>query len=151
MSLLSCKRSVFGAASPSGLRTIGRRFAPMSAEGKSTMPIRWLPITRNKRSSRSGSMRTIAKLFLAPIWLILVLLNLLCNVARGLATVILSVVGSFLLMVGVVFLMMGDASRQQAVQALIGCGACFVFPFILVAVSGIVDAAHTLIADFITD
>ena len=96
-------------------------------------------------------MRTIAKIILAPIWLILFLLKWSCNIVRGLATVLLGLAGSILLVVGVVFLCMGDTSRQQAMQALLVGGVCFILPLILAVISGVVEAAHTLIGDFITD
>lgn len=96
-------------------------------------------------------MKTIAKIILVPIWLILFLLKWSCNIVRGLATILLCFAGSILLVVGVVFLCMGDTSRQQAMQALLVGGGCFVLPLVLAVISGVVEAVHTLIGDFISD
>ena len=96
-------------------------------------------------------MRTIAKILLVPIWLILFLLKWACNIVRGLASVLLCFAGSILLVVGVIFLCMGDTSRQPAMQALIVGGGCFLLPFVLALIGGIVEAGQTLIGEFITD
>ncbi len=96
-------------------------------------------------------MRTIAKTLLAPIWLILFLLKCLCLIATGFLSVFLRLGAVLLILAGVIFMVIGVTSSGIAWQPiLVGIG-CFLFPYLASVVTGVLEAGHTLIGEFITD
>ena len=96
-------------------------------------------------------MKTIAKILLAPIWLILFLLKWLCLIATGFLSIFLRLGAVVLILAGVVFMVMGATPTRIAWQPIIVGIGCFIFPFIASLVTGVLEAGHTLIADFISD
>ena len=96
-------------------------------------------------------MRTIAKILLAPIWLILFLLKWLCLIATGFLSVFLRLGAVLLILAGVLFMVIGDTPSGIAWQPiLVGIG-CFLFPYLASVVTGVLEAGHTLIGEFITE
>ncbi len=96
-------------------------------------------------------MRTIAKILLAPIWLILFLLKWLCLIATGFLSVFLRLGAALLILAGVIFMVIGVTPSGIAWQpVLVGIG-CFLFPYLASVVTGVLEAGHTLIGEFITE
>ena len=96
-------------------------------------------------------MRTVAKILLAPIWLILFLLKWLCLIATGFLSIFLRLGAVLLILAGVVFVVMGATPSRIAWQPLIVGVGCFLFPYIASLVTGVLEAGHTLIGDYISE
>lgn len=96
-------------------------------------------------------MKTIAKILLAPIWLILFLLKWLCLIATGFLSIFLRLGAVLLILAGVVFMVMGATPSRTAWQPIIVGIGCFLFPYIASLVTGVLEAGHTLIGDFISE
>ena len=96
-------------------------------------------------------MRTIAKILLAPIWLILFLLKWVCLIATGFLSIFLRLGAVLLILAGVVFIVIGVTPTRIAWQPiLVGIG-CFLFPYFASVVTGVLEAGHTLIGEFVTE
>ena len=96
-------------------------------------------------------MRVIVKIILAPIWLILFLLKWLCLIATGFLSLFLRLGAVVLILAGVVFMVMGATPSRIAWQPItVGIG-CFLFPYLASVVTGVLEAGHTLIGEFITE
>ena len=96
-------------------------------------------------------MRIIVKIILAPIWLILFLLKWGCLIATGFLSVFLRLGGVMLILAGVVFMVIGSAPAGIAWQSFtVGIG-CFLFPYLASVVTGVLEAGHTLIGEFVTE
>ena len=96
-------------------------------------------------------MRIIVKIILAPIWLILFLLKWGCLIATGFLSVFLRLGGVMLILAGVAFMVIGSAPAGIAWQPLtVGIG-CFLFPYLASVVTGVLEAGHTLIGEFVTE
>ena len=96
-------------------------------------------------------MRVIVKIILAPIWLILFLLKWICLIAAGLLSIFLRLGAVLLILAGVVFMVMGATPSRIAWQPLIVGIGCFLFPYIASLMTGVLEAGHTLIGDFISE
>ncbi len=96
-------------------------------------------------------MRIIVKIILAPIWLILFMLKWLCLIATGFLSIFLRLGAVVLILAGVLFMVIGDTPSGIVWQPiLVGIG-CFLFPYIVSVVTGVLEAGQTLIGEFITD
>ena len=96
-------------------------------------------------------MRIIVKIILTPIWLILFLLKWLCLIATGFLSIFLRLGAMLLILAGVVFMVMGATPSRIAWQPItVGIG-CFLVPYIASLVTGVLEAGHTLIGDFISE
>ena len=96
-------------------------------------------------------MRTVVKILLAPVWLILFLLKWGCLIATGFLSVFLRLGGVMLILAGVVFMVMGATPSRIAWQPIIVGIGCFLFPYIASLVTGVLEAGHTLIGDYISE
>ena len=96
-------------------------------------------------------MRIIVKAILIPIWLILFLLKWACLIATGFLSALLRLGGIILILAGVVFMVMGATPSRIAWQPLIVGVGCFLFPYIASLVTGVLEAGHTLIGDYISE
>ena len=96
-------------------------------------------------------MRIIVKIILAPIWLILFLLKWLCLIATGFLSIFLRLGAILLILAGVVFMVMGATPSGIAWQPIIVGIGCFLFPYIASLVTGVLEAGHTLISDYISE
>lgn len=96
-------------------------------------------------------MKTIVKILLAPIWLILFLLKWLCLIATGFLSIFLRLGAVLLILAGVVFMVMGATPSRIAWQPIIVGIGCFLFPYIASLVTGVLEAGHTLIGDYISE
>ena len=98
-----------------------------------------------------GIVRIIVKIILAPIWLILFLLKWLCLIVTGFLSIFLRLGAVLLILAGVVFMVMGATPSRIAWQPIIVGIGCFLFPYIASLVTGVLEAGHTLIGDFISE
>ena len=96
-------------------------------------------------------MRTMAKILLAPVWLILFLLKWICLIATGFLSIFLRLGAALLILAGVVFMVMGATPSRIAWQPIIVGIGCFLFPYIASLVTGVLEAGHTLIGDYISE
>ena len=96
-------------------------------------------------------MRVIVKIILAPAWLILFLLKWLCLIATGFLSIFLRLGAMLLILAGVVFMVMGATPSWIAWQPIIVGIGCFLFPYIASLVTGVLEAGHTLIGDYISE
>ena len=96
-------------------------------------------------------MRIIVKIILAPIWLILFLLKWLCLITTGFLSIFLRLGAMLLILAGVVFMVMGATPSRIAWQPIIVGIGCFLFPYIASLMTGVLEAGHTLIGDFISE
>lgn len=91
------------------------------------------------------------KYLLFPVWLILFILKWGCLCVTGFISVFLRVLGIGALSVGVVLLMIGTTLRPLAGQLLISGTACVLLPFLGSVITGVLEAGHTLLWDYMTD
>ena len=96
-------------------------------------------------------MRIIVKIILAPVWLILFLLKCLCLIATGFLSIFLRLGAVLLILAGVVFMVMGATTARIAWQPIIVGIGCFLFPYIASLVTGVLEAGHTLIGEYIAE
>ena len=96
-------------------------------------------------------MRIIKKIILAPVWLILFLLKWGCLIATSFLSAFLRLGGIILILVGVVFMVMGATPSRIAWQPIVVGIGCFLFPYVASLVTGVLEAGHTLIGDYISE
>ena len=96
-------------------------------------------------------MRTVVKILLAPVWLILFLLKWSCLIATGFLSIFLRLGGIMLILAGVVFMVIGSTPAGIVWQPItVGIG-CLLFPYLASVMAGVLEAGHTLIGEFITE
>lgn len=95
-------------------------------------------------------MRTVFKVLLAPVWLVLYLLKWTSLIVTGIASVVLRLGGVLLLPIGVAYLVLGFESFLTIRVFAVGIGA-LITPFIASVVTGILEAGQTMIGEFITE
>ncbi len=96
-------------------------------------------------------MRIIVKIILAPIWLILFLLKWLCLIATGFLSIFLRLGAVLLILAGVIFMVIGVTPSGIARQPiLVGIG-CFLFPYLASVVTGVLEAGHEIIGEYIAE
>lgn len=96
-------------------------------------------------------MRTIAKILLASIWLTLFLLKWLCLLVTGFLSIFLRLGAVLLILAGVVFMVMDATPSRIAWQPIIVGIGCFLFPHLASVVTGVLEAGHSLIGEFIVE
>ena len=92
----------------------------------------------------------VFKVLLAPVWLILCLLKWTTLIATGIASVVLRLGGTLLLLIGVAYLALGFESYLTIRVFAVGIGA-FIAPYIASVVTGVLEAGQTLIGDYISE
>ena len=95
-------------------------------------------------------MRTVAKILLAPVWLILFLLKWGCLIATGFLSIFLRLGGIMLILAGVVFMVIGSAPAGIAWQPIIVGVSCFLFPYIAGFITGLLETGHELIFEYLS-
>ena len=96
-------------------------------------------------------MRTVVKILLAPVWLIIFLLKWLCLIATGFLSIFLRLGAVLLILAGVIIMVMGATPSRIAWQPIaVGIG-CFLFPYLASVVTVVLEAGHTLIGEIITE
>ncbi len=95
-------------------------------------------------------MRTVFKVLLAPVWLILFLLKWASLIATGIASVVLRLGGMVLLLIGVAYLLLHFEPILTIRVFAVGIGA-FIAPYIASVIPGVLEAGQTLIGEYILE
>ena len=95
-------------------------------------------------------MRIVFKILLAPVWLILFLLKWASLIATGIASIVLRLGGTVLLLIGVAYLLLHFEPILTIRVFAVGIGA-LIAPYIASVITGVLEAGQTLIGEFITE
>ena len=94
-------------------------------------------------------MRTVFKILLAPIWLLLAILKLAFRLAAGTAAFVLAISGGLLLVYDLFLLIIGLGSKELMLQLLTIGVLLIVVPLIAGFVLGLLEAAQEPIKEHI--
>ena len=94
-------------------------------------------------------MRTVFKILLAPVWLLLAILKLAFKLAAGAAAFVLAIGGGLLLMYDLFLLIIGIGSKELMFQLLMIGGLLIAVPLLAGIMTGLLEAAQEPIKDFI--
>jgi len=94
-------------------------------------------------------MRTVFKILLVPVWLLLTILKLAFKLAAGAAAFVLAISGGLLLIYDLLLLIIGSASKELMLQLLIVGALLIAVPFIAGIMTGLLEAAQEPIKEFI--
>ena len=94
-------------------------------------------------------MRTVFKILLVPVWLLLAVLKLAFKLASGAAAFVLTFGGGLLLMYDLLLLIIGLGSKEFVFQLLTIGGMLIVIPFVAGFIVGLLEAAQEPIKEFI--
>ena len=94
-------------------------------------------------------MRTVIKILLAPVWLLLAIIKLAFKLAAGAAAFVLTIGGGLLLVYDLILLIIGDSSKELMLQLLMIGGLLIVVPFLAGIMIGLLEAAQEPIKEFI--
>ena len=87
-------------------------------------------------------MRTVFKILLAPVWLLLAIIKLAFKLAAGEAAFVLTIGGGLLLVYDLILLIIGDSSKELMLQLLMIGGLLIVVPFLAGIMIGLLEAAQ---------
>ena len=94
-------------------------------------------------------MRTVFKILLAPVWLLLAILKLAFKLAAGAAAFVLTIAGGLLLVYDLFMLIIGSISKELMLQMLTVGGLLIAVPLIAGFIVGLLEAAQEPITEFI--
>ena len=94
-------------------------------------------------------MRTVFKILLTPVWLLLPVLKLVFKLAAGAAAFVLAIGGGLLLVYDLFLLIIGLSSKELMLQLLTIGGLLISVPFLAGIMTGLLEAAQEPIKDFI--
>ena len=94
-------------------------------------------------------MRTVFKILLAPIWLLLAVLKLAFRLAAGAAAFVLAISGGLLLVYDLFLLIIGLGSKELMLQMLTVVGLLIAVPLLAGIITGLLEAAQEPIKEFI--
>ena len=94
-------------------------------------------------------MRTVFKILLVPVWLLLVVLKLAFKLAAGVAAFVLTIGGNLMLVYDLILLIIGSASRELMLQLLLIGVLLIAVPLLAGIVTGLLEAAQEPIKEFI--
>ena len=94
-------------------------------------------------------MRTVFRILLAPIWLLLAILKLVFKIAAGAAAFVLAITGGLLLIYDLFLLIIGLGSKELMLQLLTIGGLLIATPFVAGFIVGLLEAAQEPIKEFI--
>ena len=94
-------------------------------------------------------MRTVFKILLTPIWLLLAILKLAFRLASGTAALVLAISGGLLLMYDLFLLIIGNGSKELMLQLLIIGALLIAVPLVAGFIVGLLEAAQEPIKEFI--
>ena len=95
------------------------------------------------------TMRTVFKILLAPIWLLLAVLKLAFRLAAGAAALVLTIAGGLLLVYDLFLLIIGLGSKELMLQLLTVGGQLIAIPLLAGIMTGLLEAAQEPIKEFI--
>ncbi len=94
-------------------------------------------------------MRTVFKILLAPVWLLLAILKLAFKLAAGAAAFVLAISGGLLLVYDLFLLIIGNGSKELMLQLLTIGGLLIAVPLLAGFMTGLLEAAQEPIKEFI--
>ena len=94
-------------------------------------------------------MRTVFKILLAPVWLLLAILKLAFRLAVGAAAFVLAISGALLLIYDLFLLIIGNGSKELMLQLLTIGGLLIAVPFVAGFFVSLLEAAQEPIKEFI--
>ena len=94
-------------------------------------------------------MRTVFKILLAPVWLLLSVLKLALKLAAGAASFVLAIGGGLLLVYDLFLLNIGLGSKELMLQLLTVGGLLIAIPILAGIMTGLLEAAQEPIKEFI--
>ncbi|MBQ4448045.1 MAG: hypothetical protein II897_07095 [Clostridia bacterium] len=94
-------------------------------------------------------MRTVFKLLLASVWLLLAILKLAFRLAAGAAAFVLAIGGGLLLVYDLFLLIIGNGSKELMLQLLIIGALLVAVPLFAGIMTGLLEAAQEPIKEFI--
>ena len=94
-------------------------------------------------------MRTVFKILLVPVWLLLAVLKLVFRIVSGAAAFVLAIGGGLLLIYDLLLLIIGSGSKELMLQLLTVGGLLIVIPLIAGTMAGLLEAAQEPIKEFI--
>lgn len=94
-------------------------------------------------------MRTVFKILLAPVWLLLAVLKLAFRLAAGAAAFVLAITGGLLLIYDLFLLIIGLGSKELMLQLLTVGGLLIAVPLFAEILTDLMEAAQESIKEFI--
>ena len=94
-------------------------------------------------------MRTVLKILLVPVWLVLAILKLTFKLAAGAAAFVLAIGGGLLLVYDLLLLIIGSGSKELMLQLLIIGALLIAVPLFAGIMTGLLEAAQEPIKEFI--
>ena len=94
-------------------------------------------------------MRTVFKILLVPVWLLLAVLKLVFRIVAGAAAFVLAIGGGLLLIYDLLLLIIGSGSKELMLQLLMIGALLIAVPLIAGIMTGLLKAAQEPIKEFI--
>ncbi len=94
-------------------------------------------------------MRTVFKILLTPIWLLLTILKIAFRIVTGVAAFVLAIGGGLLLVYNLFLLIIGNSSKELMLQLLIVGALLIAVPLLAGIMTGFLGAAQEPIKEFI--
>ena len=94
-------------------------------------------------------MRTVFKILLAPVWLLLAILKLAFRLAAGAATFMLAIGGGLLLVYDMFLLVIGSSLKELMLQLLMIGGLLIAVPLLAGIMTGLLEAVQEPLKEFI--
>ena len=94
-------------------------------------------------------MRTVFKILLAPVWLLLTILKLIFKLMASVAAYVLAIGGGLLLVYDLFLLIIGLGSKDFMLQLLTVGGLLIAVPLVAGFIVGLLEAAQEPIKEFI--
>ena len=94
-------------------------------------------------------MRTVIKILLAPVWLLIAILKLVFKLAAGSASFVLAISGGLLLIYDLFLQIIGLGSKELMLQLLTVGGLLIAVPLVAGFMTGLLEAAQEPIKEFI--
>ena len=102
-----------------------------------------------RKTKEDMTMRTVFKILLAPVWLLLAILRLVFRLVAGAAAFVLTIAGGLLLVYDLFLLIIGSGSKELMLQLLTIGSLLIAVPFLAGFIVGLPEAAQEPIKEFI--
>ena len=102
-----------------------------------------------RKQKEDMTMRTVFKILLVPVWLLLTILKLIFRLAAGVAAFVLMIGGGLMLVYDLILLIIGSASKELMLQLLVISALLIAVPLIAGIMTGLLEAAQEPIKEFI--
>ena len=94
-------------------------------------------------------MRTVFKILLVPLWLLLTILKLIFKLTAGAAAFVLAIGGGLLLVYDLFLIIIGSGSKELMLQLLMIGALLIAVPFLAGIMTGLLEAAQEPIKEFL--